>query len=376
MDNIGLYIHIPFCRRKCLYCDFYSVIYDENITSTYIDALTHRISCLPHERFYTIYVGGGTPSTLNIGQLKNLLISLKRYSKSCDEFTFEANPESIDSDKIKILLDFGVNRISIGVQSLDEQKLKKLGRIHSAAKAKEAVCLAAKKAFKNISADLIFGVWGERINGWKKELDEAVKLPINHISCYSLTYEKNTPLFEAVRNKSLVPLEDGIASDMYEFAIGRLGVRGFKQYEISNFAKEEYECRHNLNYWENNSYIGLGASAVSYIGGVRSKNVSNIEEFLRRYARGDELVESSEVLSPVERAKETAAIKIRTREGIDFGRFKEKTGFDFLGLERKAVLELIEKDLIKYKKDGSNPIGVCLKRKGFLFCDTVSSAFL
>jgi oxygen-independent coproporphyrinogen-3 oxidase len=313
---------------------------------------------------------------LDATSLKKLLKALDRYSKTSAEFTIEANPESLDEDKIRLFLNSGINRLSIGVQSLDGRKLKKLGRIHSAINAREAIGMASKRGFKNISADLIFGVWGEDIKRWEKEIDEIIQLPINHISCYSLTYEKDTPLFEALRNKDIAPLEDDVVCRMYTLAIDRLAASGFKQYEVSNFAKIGYECKHNLNYWENNSYVGLGASAVSYIEGVRSKNIASVKEFLRRHDEDEGLVESSERLSPIKRAKETAAVKIRTKEGIDFNRFKEKTGFDFLELEKKAVQELLEKDLIKYRKNANIPAGICLKRKGFLFCDTVSSALL
>lgn len=373
----SLYIHIPFCKRKCFYCDFYSEAYDQKLSSAYIDVIIGQIEKSPRN-FSTIYIGGGTPSALEPKLLESLLKTLKsKLSPAGPEFTVEANPESLDDCRVKVLLDLGVNRLSIGVQSFDDRKLKKLGRLHNAEKARESVCLAAKRGFSNISIDLIFGVWGESPEDWKSEVEEAARLPVSHISCYSLTYEKETPLFKALLNKSIKPLEDDQASAMYETAIGLLAVRGFKQYEISSFAKREgFRCRHNINYWENNSYIGLGASAVSYIDGVRAKNVPNIQEYIRRYEAGESLIASSEKLSPVRRAKETAAIKIRTRDGIDFRWFREKTGYDLRELERRALPELAGKDLIKYKREGASLIGIALKHKGILFCDTVSSALL
>lgn len=371
----SLYIHIPFCRRKCLYCDFYSRLYDEPRASDYIEVLSEQIAKLGNG-FSTIYIGGGTPTVLHNDSLNMLLAGLKRFAGKVSEFTIEANPESIDEEKVKILLDAGVNRISIGVQSLDERKLKRLGRIHNARKAEEAVALCAKKGFKEISVDLIFGLWDETTEGWKRELERIVKLPVSHISCYSLSYEKNTPLFSAMKNKSFKPLDDATVASMYEMAIDNLSLRGFKQYEVSNFAKAGHECRHNLNYWENNPYIGLGASAVSYIDGTRSKNVSDADEYVRRFKDGRPLVGSSEKLSPIKMARETAAIKVRTKKGIDFVWFKAKTGFELQELEKKALPHLVEDGLIKYKKDGESITGISLKRKGFLFCDTVSSALL
>ena len=371
----SLYIHIPFCRRKCVYCDFYSAIYDERSASSYVDVLSKQLDGLAGP-YPTVYIGGGTPSALDKTLIAKLFKGFNRFSRESSEFTIEANPDSLDEDKVKLFLDSGVNRLSIGVQSARDEKLKKLGRLHDWRKALGAVELAAKKGFKNISIDMIFGVWGETVDGWKKELEEAVMLPVTHISCYSLTYEKGTPLYSAVQKGSVKPVGDDEAAAMYEIAIDALALRGFKQYEVSNFSKPGFECRHNLNYWDNGPYVGLGASAVSYIDGVRSKFVPDAAEYVRRFEAGKPLIESSENLSPEKRAKETAAVKIRTKNGIDFSWFREKTGFDFLKLEKKAIDELLEKGLIKYKKTENIPCGIALKRKGFLFCDTVSSALL
>lgn len=366
---------MPFCRRKCFYCNFYSDIYNENIAASYIDALSDQINKLDG-KFTTIYIGGGTPTVIEKPLLEKLFKNLKGYPDTDSEFTIEANPESLNDEKIKLLLDSGVNRISIGAQSLRDEKLKALGRIHDSKAALDSVYRAAKRGFKNISVDLIFGVWNDRMDTWEKEIGQAAGLPVTHISCYELTYEKDTPLFNALKNKSILPLEDDDVVAMYEKAIDLLALGGFKQYEISNFSKEGYGCRHNLNYWENNLYIGLGASAFSYIDGTRTKNIADISEYIRRSEDGVPLIGFTEKLSPIRRARETAAVKIRTKEGIDFNWFEEKTGYDFMELEKKAVQELLQKDLIKYRKDKFDPTGICLKRKGFLFCDTVSSTLL
>ncbi len=374
----SLYIHIPFCRRKCLYCDFYSISYDHKLSYEYIEVMISQIKKLPG-RFSTVYIGGGTPTVSEPELLKRFLKALKPklIAGGRCEFTVEANPESLDDRRIKILLDSGVNRLSVGVQSLRDGKLKKLGRLHNAGRARESVELAAKGGFSNISIDLIFGAWGERQEDWRSEVEEALALPVKHMSCYSLSYEKGTLLFKALLDKTIRPIEDGLASEMYEAAIDSLSRRGFRQYEISNFAKPGgYECRHNISYWKNNSYIGLGASAVSYIDGVRAKNVSSVPEYIKRYKFGVSLIESSEKLSSVSRAKETAAIKIRTRDGIDFKWFSQKTGYDLLKLDHDAVTDMLSKDFIRYKREGARLTGVALKRRGYLFCDTVSAAFL
>lgn len=374
----SLYIHMPFCKRKCLYCDFYSIPYDHRLSREYIEVIISQIKRLPG-RFTTVYIGGGTPTVLDPELLKSVLKALKPKlaARSEGEFTVEANPESLDDRRIKILLDSGVNRLSIGVQSIRDVKLKKLGRLHNAKKARESVYLAAKRGFSNISIDLIFGVWGERPEDWKREVEEASVLPVKHISCYSLTYEKGTPLLTAILNKTIQPIEDDLASEMYEMAIDLLAGGGFRQYEISNFAKRGgYECRHNISYWENNHYTGIGASAVSYISGVRAKNVSSVPEYIKRHKDGVSLIDSNEKLSSVRRAKETAAIKIRTSDGIDFKWFRDKTGYDLLKLDRDAVTDLLSKDFIRYKREGARLTGVALKHRGYLFCDTVSAALL
>lgn len=371
----SLYIHIPFCKTRCLYCDFYSAIYDGALAFSYCSALVKQIEKL-EGKFSTIYIGGGTPAMLDKALLVKIFKGLEKFSALAAEYTIEANPESLDEERIKIFLDSGVNRISIGVQSLNEKKLKKLGRIHDSRQGIKSVEMAAKKGFKNISIDLIFGVWGEGAEDWARDVAEAVRLPVTHISCYSLTYEKGTPLFRALQEKSVQPLEDEAAAGQYELAIESLSAGGFKLYEVSNFAKEGFRCKHNLNYWANEPYIGLGASAVSYQGGERIRFVSDAADYARRVDEGGPLAEFSEKLSSTRRAKETAAVKIRTSDGIDFQWFKAKTGFDFMKLEGKAVSKLLEDGLIEYKKENNEPAGVCLKRKGFLFCDTVSSAFL
>ena len=358
-----------------MYCDFYSILHDPSLAGRYIDILLNQVASAKGP-FSTVYIGGGTPTAIDAGHLERLLKTVVAGSATGAEFTVEANPESLDDGKIKLLLDNGVNRLSVGVQSLDDRKLKRLGRVHDARKAREAVNLAAKRGFKNISADIIFGVWSEGVPGWKKELDDIVNLPVSHVSCYALTYEKGTPIFAALSNKSVLTLEDDIVAAMYETAIDSLALRGFKQYEVSSFAKEGYRCAHNLNYWDNSQYVGLGASAVSYLDGERVRNVADVMEFIKRSEDGSSLADSVEKLSPVRRARETAAVKIRTRDGIDFIWFKERTGFDFTELEKKAVAELIDKGLIKYKRSGNIPSGIALKRKGFLHCDTVSSALL
>jgi len=373
----GFYIHIPFCRQKCLYCDFYSVPYTEGSADSYISIILKQIKELDQD-FSSIYIGGGTPGILSLDLLNKLLSSLKRFIRSDIEFTIEVNPESVDSEKLKLFLDKGINRISIGVQSFDDKKLKALGRIHNAKQTTKAIELSKKSGFKNVSIDMIFGVAGENLKAWHVELEKAAGFDIQHISCYSLSYEKSTPLFKMREKKDIAPLDDETMADMYVYTISCLPKMGFEHYEVSNFARPGFECRHNLNYWDNNSYVGLGPSAVSYIDGVRSENVRDAKEYVDRYAKGVSSIAYKEKLSAIKTAKETAGVKIRVKQGIDYGWFKNKTGFDFENIENDSLKELFKDDLLEYNIDNTTRerLGIRLTERGFLFADTVSSAFL
>ncbi|MFA5335875.1 MAG: radical SAM family heme chaperone HemW [Candidatus Omnitrophota bacterium] len=382
MQAVSLYIHIPFCARKCAYCDFYSVKYDGAAAKAYIDVICGQVGKIERP-VSTIFIGGGTPTVLGTALLKKLLRSLRRYSGKGAEFTVEANPESLTPDKISLFLDEGVNRISIGVQSFRDGKLAKLGRIHDAKKARNAVLTSKKKGFRNINADLIFGAPGETFAECAAELKEAVGLPVTHLSCYCLSYEKGTPLYKAKADGNAVPVEEESVARMYSYVMDFLPEHGFGHYEVSNFARKGYTCRHNLNYWDNKEYIGLGASAVSYIDGIRKKTLPDVDEYIKRASSGASTTTSSERLAGERKARETAAVKIRTAEGINFRWFKEMTGYDLMELEPDAMRKLKDAGLIKYVKSrglrsvpAEKICGISLTRRGFLFCDTVSSELL
>ncbi|MBU2043956.1 MAG: radical SAM family heme chaperone HemW [Candidatus Omnitrophica bacterium] len=371
----SLYIHIPFCRKKCLYCDFYSIGYQPDLAGRYIDVLCRQIKDWKG-RFKTIYIGGGTPTVLAISDWQRLLKVLKSKQAVECEFTVEANPESLTEAQLKVLVAGGLNRISIGLQSLSDEKLKKLGRIHSAGQALEAVAKAKKSGIDNISIDLIFGLWQEKGSDWQKELEKAVKLPVKHISLYSLTYEKGTLLFKAKAAKTINPLDEARVAGMYKYAVSFLNRKGFQQYEISNFSKPGYQCRHNLNYWDNQPYLGLGASAVTYQGGVRKQYLADCGRYIKAVKSGKDSLSWKEKLLPERRAKETAAVKIRTVSGIDFDWFKAKTGFDFLALEADWLKEALAQHLVRYRHKDRRICGLVLTKKGLLFSDSVSSLFL
>jgi len=313
---------------------------------------------------------------LDSESLKKILISLRKFSSKAIEYTIEANPESLTEAKLSLFLDEGVNRISIGVQSFDNSILKRLGRLHDGPGAVEAVMKAMNAGFKNIGIDLIFGVWGETVPDWKNDLKTAADLPVTHISCYDLTYEEHSLVKECVKNGSIIPLPEETSADMYKLAISYLADKGFAQYEISNFSKPGFSCKHNFTYWNNDPYTGLGPSAVSSADGVRSENNPNVSKYIDKVMAGLQPGGSSEKLSPEKRARETAAVKIRTMEGIGFDWFKNKTGIELPLLESKALPKLIADGLIEEIGRGSEAERVRLTDKGILFCDTVSSAFL
>ena len=376
MPPAALYIHIPFCKRKCAYCDFYSVAYDRSLAGAYIGVICGQIEKLERP-VSTIFIGGGTPTALETADMKRLLRSASRkFAGSGREFTIEANPESLSGEKLSLFSDEGVNRLSIGVQSFSDVKLKRLGRIHNAKKAIDAVTLSKKKGFDNLNIDLIFGSPGETLDDCSAEFARAVKLPVTHISCYCLTYEKGTPLFDAKKRGKVVPADEDHSAGMYSLVMEYLPRHGFKHYEVSNFAKKGFECAHNLNYWRNDEYVGLGASAVSYIDGVRKRHVPDITEYIEKTTDGESAIISAEKLTGERKGKETAAVKIRTAEGIGFNWFKKKTGYDLLQIEADAVRRLSGAGLIRHKKARGAGSGISLTKKGFLFCDTVSSELL
>ncbi len=371
----SLYIHIPFCRSRCAYCDFYSTIYRKDLADSYVDIICKQISRLNAE-FETIYIGGGTPTVLDYHLLKKILIKIKRLVKEVKEFTIEANPESLDKEKIDLFCNYSVNRISIGVQSFQNQKLKFLGRLHSAKQAIDSLEIIRKKGFKNISIDLIYGLPMETKKTFEKDLTRAMGLPITHLSTYMLTYEKGTSLWKSLNKKQFLPLTDQKLAGIYKQLMSLLGKNNFFQYEISNFSQPGFRALHNYKYWKNEPYLGLGPAAVSFLGRKRQRNISSLTKYIQAVREGGKILEYSEELTAVAGAKETAALKIRTNEGIGFSWFKQKTGFNFLELEKESLSKLIKQKLIKYRYQKSTKMGVALTKKGILFADTVSSEFL
>ena len=319
----GLYVHIPFCVRKCSYCDFYSIPAQTGFTESYIDAMFVECKAYRGMSFRTLFLGGGTPSILGADNLTRLVDGLRSTFdfSQLEEATIEANPESATEETLQSALEAGFNRISIGVQSLSDGELKAVGRIHNAGQAVAAIGLAKKVGFRNISADLIVGLPGQSWDSLHGSVDRLTSLGINHLSLYCLSLEHGTPL--AQNPPGNLPSDD-MQADLFEQARAYLNDKGFVHYEISNFALSGHECLHNLNYWRGGEYLGLGPSAASHLGGKRFKNRADLVAYLENPAG---LVEEVEDLGHEEKAAEEAMLRLRLlEEGLGVAEFTRRHG--------------------------------------------------
>jgi len=355
-----LYIHIPFCIKKCLYCDFLSVSYNESLAKAYTDALCKELVLKKNLAggLKTIYIGGGTPTILPDECFKQLFTCLKEnYSLAASaEITVEANPGTVDKAKINTLLSLGVNRISIGVQSFNDDELKTLGRIHTSDEAMRAIEAIKKSGIKNFSIDLMYGIPGQTLDSWKHTLAKAVEFSPAHISSYELTPEKNTPLYEMIntppppsplgkvgQERVKMPDEELILS-MYNYAIDYLASKGYEHYEISNFAMPQFRCIHNLHYWDRGEYIAAGAGAHSFIKGFRSKNTEDLRRYIKDLNKRIIPETESTEIKCEDAIKEFIFLGLRKTEGISLSKAEE------LGPDMPSVCrELIEEGHLEIK---------------------------
>jgi len=309
---MNLYVHVPFCRSKCKYCDFTSYPGREEFIPAYLQALEREILSLSNLKceINTLFVGGGTPSMLSAAQIKQLL-GIIRDNFDCSglkEFTFESNPESLSKDKLEALLDFDrKTRLSIGVQSCLDEHLQTLGRIHSTADFLEKYALALMTGFENINIDLIYGIPGQTVKGWLVELKKAVELKPQHISAYCLTVSPETQF-----GRDGVAVNDETTAEMYRGAVEMLTGAGYSHYEISNFALPGYECEHNKNYWRNGEYTGIGCSAVSHANAARCKNTVSLEKYIEN-AGTDKIKEETDRPGAESKLSETIMLGLRMR---------------------------------------------------------------
>ena len=319
---LGLYVHIPFCRSKCDYCDFFSRAGCEGQMDDYQKALTVQIQeSAPMARGYvvnSIYFGGGTPTWYGERRLCELLrLIYKKFHVAKDaEITVEANPDSVTEKGLRALRRAGFNRISIGMQSANDRELRDIHRPHTFDQTRAAVEAARKAKFKNVSLDLIYGLPGQTQESWHESVEQALLLASEHISCYGLTVEEHTPLADRVARGERLPDDDTQAA-MYLWAVERLGRSGYAQYEISNFAKPGFQSRHNLKYWMGREYMGLGAGAHSDFGGCRYAFVRDLDGYIQGVLSGGAILAESETISPRERGSEYLMLRLRTVQGIE-----------------------------------------------------------
>jgi oxygen-independent coproporphyrinogen-3 oxidase len=321
-----LYIHIPYCVKKCIYCDFLSLPFDELTARRYVDSLCRELEIRKAAAgtLKTIFIGGGTPTLLPedcFRQLSHCLRENFDFSPEI-EISVEANPGTVSAPKIEDLLTLGINRMSIGIQSFHDNELKTLGRIHTADEALEAVRLMRTAGLTNLSVDLIYGIPGQTLGTWQETLEKAAGLSPQHISSYELTPEKDTPLSLLIKKNELIMPEEGLILDMYDLAIDFLRENRYDHYEISNFALPGFRCRHNLNYWERGEYIGAGAGAHSFIQGIRSSNTGDINTYIDSLT--NDIIPEAEVIeiSADEAIKEFIFLGLRKTEGVDLPQAK------------------------------------------------------
>lgn len=335
MTPTSLYIHLPFCLAKCAYCDFNSVVAGAELRGRYLAALLREIARTGgfyNERvFMSIYCGGGTPTVYTPVELCRLLAAVEHsyHISSRAEITIEANPGTVAAEGLTMMREVGYNRLSLGVQSLDDDELRLLGRIHDAAGARRAFAQARAAGFDNISLDLINALPGQTVEQWETTLTAALALRPEHLSCYGLTIEDGTPLAQLVAEGELAPLDDETAVAIYERTHELCTAAGYEHYEISNYALPGRRCRHNENYWRNGEYVGLGAGACSYLNGYRLKHDCDAQKWAERVQAGlaATLVEK-EALDDAQRAGETLMLALRTADGLDLQAFGEQFGID------------------------------------------------
>jgi oxygen-independent coproporphyrinogen-3 oxidase len=373
--DIALYVHIPFCRRKCLYCSFISYAEHEADIPRYLDTLKKELAARADgERIHSIFFGGGTPSLLppeSIGGLLAQINTLFSIDKDA-EISMEANPGTVDGPYLKAVRQVGVNRLSLGVQSLNDRELAMLGRIHTAAEAREAVKLARKAGFSNLNLDFIYGLPGQTLDDWRETLEAALAMSPEHLSLYALTLEEDTPLNLIIKQGELPEIDPDLSADQYELAEDLLASHDYQHYEISNWAKPGCECRHNLVYWKNLPYLGVGAAAHSCLDRHRVANSSGLEKYIAEHA-GETLPlpELDETINPELELAETAILGLRLNEGIDTNYLQQRFGVDVTARYHQQIEEMAGIGLLE-KTDGN----IKLTRRGRLLSNEVFWRFL
>lgn len=371
----GIYIHIPFCKTRCIYCDFYSTTNNE-LKQRYISALCQELrtrkSYLKSESITTIYFGGGTPSQLSEEDFKRIFETIREVygMDSAKEITLEANPDDLTEEYAAMLRTLPFNRISIGIQTFDDPTLKLLNRRHNAAQAIEAVERCRRAGFQNISIDLIYGLPGETDERWERDLQQAVSLNVEHISAYHLTYEKGTPIYDMLQAHRIHEVNEDSSVNFFTTLMDSLGVAGYNHYEISNFCKPGMHSRHNTSYWNGTPYLGCGPSAHSFNTQSREWNVSSLEEYISSIEKGQRSFEL-EMLEETTRYNEYIMTSLRTMWGISLDHIEQTFGTKF----KDYFMEITE-SYIDNKKLEADDKHIRLSREGIFISDSIISSLM
>lgn len=326
----GMYVHVPYCKSKCAYCDFYSVA--SGTPGAYLNALALEARCLsPEGSTDTVYIGGGTPTSLEAPLLSDLLRIISEAARvgPSGEFTVEANPGTLDQQKLDIMKQHGVTRVSLGVQSLIDRELRAIGRIHNADEAIRAARLIKDAGFA-LSLDLMYGLPSQSMRDWARTLNGAIELAPEHISAYELTPEEGTPIWDAIEDGLIEMPSEDLATDMFHLGREVLTGAGYGHYEVSNYALPGCECRHNQNYWRRGTFIGLGPGAHSFDGRHRWWNIEDVDAYVRRINEGIATVDECHELTPQDALREEVMLGLRTLEGLDIARFRNVHGLDLI----------------------------------------------
>ena len=373
---LGIYVHVPFCRSKCQYCDFYSLTEKhDKLIDGYLDATINHIkeagALAPNYKVDTVYFGGGTPSFFGADGLATILTAIRRNFDvdASAEITFEANPDSISDALLKRLRAEGFNRVSLGIQSDDDTILEKLGRPHNFAQAVQAYHRIRKAGFKNVSVDLMYGLPGQTMKMWRETLDNILDLNPEHISCYGLKVEEGTPLYD-VREFSNLP-DDDLQADMYLVAVEKLRSAGFRQYEISNFARKGLYSRHNMKYWTGGEYLGFGPSASSDFAGKRFTLARDLHGYIKGIKEGGEVMEDVQDIPLRERAGEYLMLRLRTSTGIQADEYERLFLLPF-----EPLREVLKKHMDFYYVYLNDEGRWSLTPKGYLVSNSIISDLL
>ena len=378
MEELGIYIHIPFCKQKCFYCDFCSFANKNEMQGKYVETVINEIKNITHKEKYTvttIYLGGGTPSILNPDYIKSILQEIKSSFEILDdaEITIEINPGTVNEEKLKKYKEYGINRLSIGLQSANDKILKKIGRIHDYKQFEETFFYARKCGFKNINVDLMIGLPTQAVEDVKQTLEKIIQKNPEHISVYSLIIEEGTIIEKLINENKLQLPDEETERIMYWTVVNELKENGYNQYEISNFSKKTYESKHNTNCWKQKQYIGLGTSAHSYLNKKRYSNTNNIEQYIKNIQENNisKNITIHEEQTEESTMNEYMLLGLRMIQGININEFKQKFKIDPT-IKYKEILEKLQKEnLIQITKTS-----IKLTKQGINFGNIVWEEFI